>query len=217
MENASKALIIAGSVLLAILIITALIYTFSQISSLKQVEVSSEEEKILTQYNKEIESFNRNGLYGSEILSLANLIEDYNKRQSDLKGYKAITLNVSITQIIDAKYFKETEYSKYVDLIKDFENLEKKMKNLKNEKICGQTLEKLAGMKTEALEDLISRYNIANRSNYTLDDIEEKITEYQSLNTEMQTFKNKKFSTPEVEYDNLMGRIVKMSFKEINT
>ena len=45
MENASKALIIAGSVLLAVLIIIALIYTFSQISSLKQVEASSEEEK----------------------------------------------------------------------------------------------------------------------------------------------------------------------------
>ena len=217
MENASKALIMAGSVLLAVLIITALIYIYSQISSLKQVEASSEEEKILAQYNKKIESFNRSGLYGSEILSLANLIEDYNKRQSELKGYEPITLKVSITEISGAEYFNKTEYSRYVDLIKDFENLEKKMKNLKNEKECGQTLEKLAGMTTVALEDLISKYNIANRSNYTLDDIEEKITGYQSLNTELQTFKNKKFSAPEVEYDNSMGRIVEMSFKEINT
>ena len=60
----------------------------------------------MAQYDKEIESFNRQGLYGSEILSLANLVEDYNKRQSDLKGYKPITLKVSITQIIDAKYLK---------------------------------------------------------------------------------------------------------------
>lgn len=217
MENASKALIIAGSVLLAVLIITALIYTFSQISSLKQVEASSEEEKILAQYDKEIESFNRPGLYGSEILSLANLVEDYNKRQSDLKGYKPITLKVGITQIIDAKYLKETEYSKYGDLIKDFKNLEKKMQDLKKEKICGQTLDKLAGMKTEALEDLISRYNLANRTNYTLEEIEKRINAYQSVNSEMQTFKNKKFNTPEVEYDNSMGRIVKMSFREINT
>lgn len=175
MENASKALIIAGSVLLAVLIIIALIYTFSQISSLKQVEASSEEEKILAQYDKEIESFNRQGLYGSEILSLANLVEDYNKRQSDLKGYKPITLKVSITQIIDAKYLKETQYSKYGDLIKNFKNLEKKMQDLKKEKICGQTLDKLAGMKTETLEDLISRYNLANRTNYTLEEIEKRI------------------------------------------
>lgn len=217
MENASKALIIAGSVLLAVLIIIALIYTFSQISSLKQVEASSEEEKILAQYDKEIESFNRQGLYGSEILSLANLVEDYNKRQSDHKGYKPITLKVSITQIIDAKYLKETQYSKYGDLIKNFKNLEKKMQDLKKEKICGQTLDKLAGMKTETLEDLISRYNLANRTNYTLEEIEKRINDYQSVNSEMQTFKNKKFNTPEVEYDNSIGRIVKMSFREINT
>ena len=217
MENASKALIIAGSVLLAVLIIIALIYTFSQISSLKQVEASSEEEKILAQYDKEIESFNRQGLYGSEILSLANLVEDYNKRQSALKGYTPITLKVSITQIIDAKYLKETQYSKYGDLIKNFKNLEKKMQDLKKEKICGQTLDKLAGMKTETLEDLISRYNLANRTNYTLEEIEKRINDYQSVNSEMQTFKNKKFNTPEVEYDNSIGRIVKMSFREINT
>ena len=217
MENASKALIIAGSVLLAVLIITALIYTFSQISGLKQVEASSEEEKILDQYNKEIESFNKNGLYGSEVLSLANLIEDYNKRQSELKGYKPITLKVSITQIIDAKYLKETEYSKYEELIKAFKNLEKEVQNLKEEKICGRTLDKLAGMKIEALENLISRYNAANGTNYTLDDIEKKTMEYQNANSEMQTFKNKKFSTPEIEYDNLAGRIVKISIKEINT
>ena len=217
MENASKALIIAGSVLLAVLIITALIYTFNQINSLKQVEASAEEEKILAQCNKEIESFSRSGLYGSEILSLANLIEDYNKRQSNLKGYKPITLKVSITQIIDAKYLKETEYFEYGDLIKDFKNLEKKIQNLKNEKICGQTLDKLAGMKTKALEDLIYRYNATNRTSYSLEEIEKRIEEYQSVNSEMKIFKNKKFNTPEVEYDNLMGRIVKMSFKEINT
>lgn len=215
MENASKALIIAGSVLLAVLIITALIYTFNQISSLKQVEASTEEEKILAQYNKEIDSFNRPGLYGSEILSLANLIEDYNKRQSDLKGYKPITLKVSITKIIDAQYLEKTEYSDYKEMTNDFKKLEKKVQELKKCKFCGQTLDKLAGMKTEILENLISRFNEANGTNFSLEDIEEAIIKYQSVNSEMQTFKNKKFSTPEVEYDNGTGRVVSMTYKEI--
>ncbi len=30
-------------------------------------------------------------------------------------------------------------------------------------------------MKTETLEDLISRYNLANRTNYTLEEIEKKL------------------------------------------
>lgn len=215
MENASKALIIAGSVLLAVLIITALVYTFSQISSLKQVEASSEEEKILAQYNKQIESFNRSGLYGSEILSLANLIEDYNERQSELKGYEPITLKVSIKPIIDAGYLKENEYSNCTDLTKAFKNVENKTKELKQKIICGQTLDKLAGMRTDTLEDFISRYNSANGTKYDSIKIKAEIENYQNVNSEMQTFKNKKFGTPEVKYDNGTGRVVSMIYKEI--
>ena len=215
MENASKALIIAGSVLLAVLIMTALIYTFSPISSLKQVEASSEEEKILAQYNKEIENFNRAGLYGSEILSLANLIEDYNERQSELKGYGPITLKVSIKPITGAEYLKENEYSNYIDLTKDFKNVENKTKELKQTIICGQTLDKLAGMRTDTLKDLISRYNTANGKNHNLTDIENEIAKYQNVNSEMQTFKNKRFNTPEVKYDNGTGRVKSMTYKEI--
>lgn len=215
MENASKALIIAGSVLLAVLIMTALIYTFSKISSLKQVEASSEEEKILAQYNKEIENFNRAGLYGSEILSLANLIEDYNERQSELKGYGPITLKVSIKPITGAEYLKENEYSNYIDLTKDFKNVENKTKELKQTIICGQTLDKLAGMRTDTLKDLISRYNTANGKNHNLTDIENEIAKYQNVNSEMQTFKNKRFNTPEVKYDNGTGRVKSMTYKEI--
>lgn len=215
MENASKALVIAGSVLLAVLILTALIFTFNQISNLKQIEANSEEEKVLAQYNKQIESFSKSGLYGSEILSLANLIEDYNIRQADLKSYKPITLKITTSSIIGATILKETEYSNYKKLINDFKKIENKLKELKQEKICGQTLDKLSGMTTLALENLITRYNAVNRTNYTLEEIETRTAEYQSVNSEIQTFKNKKFDMPEVKYDNETGRVVSMTYKEI--
>lgn len=215
MENASKALVIAGSVLLAVLILTALIFTFNQISNLKQIEANSEEEKVLAQYNKQIESFSKSGLYGSEILSLANLIEDYNIRQADLKSYKPITLKITTSSIIGATILKETEYSDFKKLINDFKKIENKLKELKQEKICGQTLDKLSGMTTLALENLITRYNAVNRTNYTIEEIETRTAEYQSVNSEIQTFKNKKFDMPEVKYDNATGRVVSMTYKEI--
>ena len=87
MENASKALIMAGSVLLAILVIGSLVFMFNTISELKNTEASAEDVEQLAKYNRQIETFNRSGLYGSEIMSLANLIDDYNKRQADLKGW----------------------------------------------------------------------------------------------------------------------------------
>ena len=215
MENASKALIIAGSVLLAVLILTTLVFTFNQISNLKQVEANSEEEKVLAQYNKQIESFSKPGLYGSEILSLANLVEDYNIRQADLKSYKPITLKVTTSSIVGAEILTATQYSDYKKLINDFKKIEDQFKKLKQTKICGQTLDKLAGMTTLALQDFIAKYNAANRTSYTLEEIEEQTAKYQSLNTEIQTFKNKKFDMPEVKYDEATGRVVSMTYKEI--
>ncbi len=215
MENASKALIIAGSVFLSILIITALVFTFNQIGNLKKTEVSAEEEKILAQYNKKIERFNKSGLYGSEILSLANYIEDYNIRQSDLKGYKAISLNIYIKAISDATYFKKEKYTDYKELVNSFKNLEKEVNRLQNQQYCGETVKKLAGLTTEVLENYIYQYNENNSKKCKYEDVKEAIDKYQAVNSELQIFKNKKFKAPNVEYDNATGRISSMTFREI--
>ena len=212
MENASKALIMAGSVLLAVLIITALVFTFNQISNLKQVEASSEEEKILAQYNKEIEGFNKSGLYGSEILSLANLIEDYNERQANLKGYEPIALKVTVTEIIGAEILKTTEYTTYTKLTEAFKTIELKVNNLKKEVHYGQTIERLSGMTDLKFDEIMVQNGVSEKEKSK---IKELINEYQNLNTEMQTFKNKRFGIPEVKYDNSTGRVLSMQFKEM--
>ena len=87
MENASKALIIAGSVLLAMLIIGTLIFMFTNLSNLRQTEADSSTVQKLEEYNRQIELYNKANLYGSEILSLANLIEDYNVKLLSTKIY----------------------------------------------------------------------------------------------------------------------------------
>ena len=56
MENASKALIIAGSVLLAMLVIGTLIFMFSTLSNLKQTEADVATAEKLAEYNKQIET-----------------------------------------------------------------------------------------------------------------------------------------------------------------
>lgn len=214
MENASKALTIAGSVFLAILIITVLVITFRKIGTWKQTEANTEGEQTIIQYNKEIESFNKAGLYGSEILSLANLIDDYNTRQADQKGYKAINLTIYIEQINDAKYIKKN-YTNYKNLINDFKKLETQVNTLQNTKICGESLKKLAGLTTENLRDYINKYNALNSKSYTYEQVEQEIEKYQALNSEMQVFKNKRFKLPEVKYDKLTGRVISMMFKEV--
>ena len=165
MENASKALIMAGSVLLAMLIIGSLVFMFQTLSNLKNTEASAEDIEKLARYNRQIETFNRDGLYGSEILSLANLIEDYNIRQSDLKGYTAITLEVYTSGIAgaDKNTIMQAQYTGkdgYLQLIQDFNKLQNDIDTSKAEVLYGQTVEKFAGMRTEEVVDALRNYGV---------------------------------------------------------
>lgn len=230
MENASKALIMAGSVLLSLLIIGALVFMFNSLSDLKQTEATSQEVEKLAEYNRQMENFNCDGLYGSEILSLANLIDDYNKRQSDLKGYQPVTLNVTnIT--VGGTYLNKSSYTGadgYKNLIRDFEELEKEVNDWKTGKDdkykeIGKTkvtAEKIAGMKTRAIKELYQK-EYPDKSENEIDNLVTEIENwaniYKILKTEMTQFKNTKFKRNEAtEYDKNNGRIKELSFEAIN-
>ena len=222
MENASKALIMAGSVLLAILVIGSLVFMFNTLSELKNTEASAEDVEQLAKYNRQIETFNRSGLYGSEIMSLANLIDDYNKRQADLKGYTAITLEVVTNGIagVDNPTMQATyteENGGYAELIEDFNQLQDDVDDIKKDVLYGQTIEKLAGMRTEEIVDALRNYGVQENQIQTIIEkkIEPETLNYTNKKSELTEFKNKQFGMPIVEYDQNNGRITKMSFTEI--
>lgn len=222
MENASKALIMAGAVLLAMLIIGSLVFMFQTLSNLKNTEASAEDIEKLARYNRQIETFNRDGLYGSEILSLANLIEDYNIRQSDLKGYTAITLEVYTSGIAgaDKNTIMQAQYTGkdgYLQLIQDFNKLQNDIDTSKAEVLYGQTVEKFAGMRTEEVVDALRNYGVRETQIDAIiqNEIDPKTLNYTIKKSEMTEFKNKKFRTPEIEYDQYTGRIIKMVFRQI--
>lgn len=220
MENASKAIIMAGSVLLSLLVISSLVWMFQSIRGWKMEEASAEEATKLTEYNRKIETFNSEGLYGSEIMSLANLIDDYNTRQADLKGYQPISLTVTINPIKDSDYFGQATYNDIKTLIQNYEALEKKVNQTKAEIIyAGRTSQKIASMRDTELTVLIKE---TEKKELNDDEIQNKIDVirakadiYTNLKSELTQFKNKYFkNAPIVEYDKYNGRIKSMTFKE---
>ena len=221
MENASKALIIAGSVLLAMLIIGSLVFMFNTLSELRQTEANAEDVEQLAKYNRQIETFNRNGLYGSEIMSLANLIDDYNQRQANLKGYTSITLEVVTNGIAGADNPtlkpQYTGENGYMQLIQDFNSLQNSVDTKKAETLYGQTLERLSGMRTEQIVEALRNYGIRETQIQDIikNEINPEVLEYTIQKSELTEFKNKKFNTPEIEYDQYTGRIIKMVFRQI--
>ena len=95
MENASKALIIAGEVLIAMLVISLLVLFYNNIKELSQTKEMVDLSEQAVEYNKQYDVYYRDNLYGSDILSLANKIYDYNKTESEGDGYTKIEMQVT--------------------------------------------------------------------------------------------------------------------------
>lgn len=88
MENASKALMIAGGVLIAVLIISLVVFMFTSMSNMFKSEEDVKRTEELNAYNKEYESYNKKLLRGADIISLINKSISNNKKYDNLEEYK---------------------------------------------------------------------------------------------------------------------------------
>lgn len=94
MENASKALIIAGGMLIAMLIVGLLVFGFSRIRESQQEQSNQESIQEVTDFNKRFEAYNKTTVRGYQMISLANLVYDTNYRYTEEDGYKPVTIIV---------------------------------------------------------------------------------------------------------------------------
>ena len=72
MENASKALLMAGGVLIAIITIAVLARTFSSVSLFQKAELTEEEQAQLVAFNEQYTKYLNQYVYGTEVRSLIN-------------------------------------------------------------------------------------------------------------------------------------------------
>ena len=107
MENASKALIIAGGVLLAILILSLIVYARTSISEYQNSKTELENIEKIAKFNEQFSQYDRNDVAGYELISLANFVDDYNFRYSkdgiNNNGYNPIKMIVKFKNSDDRK------------------------------------------------------------------------------------------------------------------
>lgn len=72
MENASKALLIAGGVLIAIITIGLLVTSFSTISEFQMSQLSEQEQEQLIAFNEQYTKYLNQYIYGTEIITIIN-------------------------------------------------------------------------------------------------------------------------------------------------
>lgn len=229
MENASKALIMAGSILIAILVIGLLVFGYSQLSETEQIRSDADATDKLADYMRQFEQFNRT-LYGSELLSLANLQEDYNTSEArEDVGYDRIEITVQInTGIVDSTYYVAGTHSletiadnqrRLENDIASYEQTQRKYNNRSVKYYSQKRYREIAvdfGMDppSDMADYDIEYYYLRNNSTTTslLNEIQE-YTNLTAIYTEFRT--GKRFRCTEVEYNNSTGRISSMYFVEI--
>lgn len=107
MENASKALLIASGVLLAMLIVMLLLFFGGRIKEFYTEQGQIDDIENVEVFNKQFTNYERNKVYGYELISLANMVEDYNNRHSGAaeakndEKYNPITLVISFKDNVE--------------------------------------------------------------------------------------------------------------------
>ena len=203
MENAAKALQMAAGVLISLLIVGALIYAYNNLAETKRIQANSDAEKQAVDFNKEFEVYNKNGLYGSELLSLANLVNDYNSRQAtDEKGYPEITLKIKIenaTNNFSAKIYTENKRSQ--DFTNQYKTLRDKVTNLAKTEVKGKTYAEWSKLSTRTISTQLNASQM------------DGLERYKDLADEQTEISRKTFDLVSWEYDS-NGKIKLISFKE---
>ena len=242
MENASKALIMAGSVLIALMIIGALILTFSNLTAYQETNTRTTRSTQMAEFNSQYETYNRKDVRGSDLYSLLNKAIDYNRRESTAgtnwadKGQEMayepmvieFTINKSELVAPDgaSRLFTTNTYTvsgksndfgnKVKDEIDDLEG-EYGQSSLTN---LTTNLTKIFiddSSTSQKKKEAVQNFNSASKKN-TVSDFKEIKENSQIRNDvykyyEYIQFKRAHFDCEKVEYNNETGRITKMKFK----
>ena len=209
MENASKALLIAGGVLIAILILSVLVVTINIINSNQKTQEEALATEQLVKFNQKYEAYNKKALRGTDIITLMKMsIENNNSASSDNPYYINVIIDLGNEKIEDTS-------TRTVVLDKDKKVISDKIERVSSP-LTGTSKIILGTWKdnvTYKPNDKVVKFFNTNSTDIV------KETEGKDGKTTIvytyspfTTFKNDIFKCTNVEYNN-QGRIKELEFK----
>lgn len=227
MENASKALIMAGGILIALLVIGALVLMFNQLSYYQRTETDSEKTQQLADFNKEYLKYTYDDIKGYELISLVNKVIDYNIKE---EVGNSVDYTKKITVVINMKEFKSKYGVKNITSLftKDTYTINNSntifSADLNNFRSMENTYTLSAMNKLSANYDTLKQAKAENQNSYEtkIKEIVGKVVKNNSGNTislteieqyrEYSEFKSSTFKPENVEYHN-NGQVKQLSFE----
>ena len=96
MENVSKALMIAGGMLIAIMVISLIIVLWNQMSGYFAEQHSATIVEQIAEFNAQFENYNGKDIRGNELISVMNKVVNYNRTYSDMENYERIVIKIDL-------------------------------------------------------------------------------------------------------------------------
>lgn len=227
MENASKALLMAGGMLIALLIIGALLLAYNQIGDYEKAQTSSVKSTQVADFNKEFSKYSGDNVKGYDMITLVNKAIDFNSKEgttketANLVDYsKKITITLTKMKSFKDKYgvsgtmslFTENEYknSQLLDVINKFNSIQNKYKlSVKEISTLSSNYDNIAySAKDKA--DNPDKKTIKELIGKDLTISQDEINKYR----EYSEFKNSTFKNTDIKYDG--AQIVGMTFEFVN-
>lgn len=113
MENASKALIIAGGVLIAIIILSMFLVMYNRIANIKKTEQEQLKLEQLLAFNAEFEAYDKKIMYGVDVITLINKVSENNKTYFGYADYQ-ISIKLNGTEIYESSSLIGTNFEKNI-------------------------------------------------------------------------------------------------------
>lgn len=107
MENASNALLMAGGMLLAIIVITILVITYNGIVGFENSKIEQQTIQKVTEFNEPLMSYNKKVMYGTDLISVLNLALNNNKKYNVTTNNEEYYVDISFTLINDLSNITE--------------------------------------------------------------------------------------------------------------
>ena len=223
MENASRALVIAGGVLLSLIIIGVVMFAYRGITSFqKEKDISLSNEQV-SKINEQIEKYTKKSvIYGSEVLSICNAIEDYSRKYPESEGYPKITAIIKIkadgkndVELFFKDEYNDEQYNSTQRLKGDYDSAIKTRDDKgKISMSNGKTIEELYNFLKTDSQKLDSYYDLygLNDGEYNVEEILQFLEEYEKYKNCINTFREKEFRAS-VVYSNTTGIIKKIEIQ----
>ena len=221
--------------LLAILIISLLIYAWSLFSKYQASQDSLSEIEDVSKFNEQFANYERDGIQGYEILSLVNKVIDYNYRKSnagdakndekytpitliiDLKGKQnTLTPDGTVRLFTSSKYTQSAVSNAFLNILTETGKIETRYGGVDSATKIAKGFESMRALSDDVAIKKFKSYctNATTSSSITTKD--DVLREQENAYTYWEYIQFKKgifnFVASNDEYDKTSGRIVNMTF-----